>query len=174
MAETTSSQLARQGKKAYEQADYAAAAQVFEQAAAACDAEGAALDAAEMRNNASVSWLQHGNAQKALDVLAGTAALFEAANDLRRYGLALGNEGAALEALKRTDEAIARYTLSSEVLEQAGEDQLRAEVLKTLSALQLKTGKQIDAVISMQSGLAGIKKPTLQQKLLKKLLRFRP
>lgn len=174
MRDMTTLQRVQQGKQAYAAGRFAEAARLFEQAASDYTAENKPLDAAEMKNNASVAWLQADQPQKALDVLAGTADLFQAAADLKRWGLALGNEGAALDALKRYDEAAQKYTRSAEVLEEAGEDQMRAEVLKALSALQLKTGKQIDAVLSMQSGLAGIKKPTLKQKILKKLLRLRP
>lgn len=174
MTELNPIQLARQAKQAYEAGNYAEAARGFEQAASACDAANKPLDAAEMKNNASVAWLQSNQPQQALDVLSGTAAVFEAAGDLKRWGLALGNEGAALDALKRHEEAAAKYVQSAEVLEAAGEDQMRAEVLKALSALQLKLGKQFDAVLSMQSGLAGIKKPTLKQKILRQLLRMRP
>lgn len=172
--ETSPAKLDQLGKKAYAAGNYAEAAQSFEQAAHACQAAGATLDAAEMNNNASVAWLQANNPQKALDILSGTAAHFETAGDLKRLGLALGNEGAALDALKRYAEAAAKYTQSAEALEAAGEDQMRAEVLKALSALHLKTGKQFDAVISMQDGLAGIKKPTLKQKIIRQLLRMRP
>ncbi len=172
--QTSPDQLARSGKKSYQAGNYAEAALSFEQAAHAYQSAGAALDAAEMNNNASVAWLQANNPQQALDVLSGTAARFEAAGDFKRLGLALGNEGAALDALKRFDEAAAKYARSAEMLEAAGEDQMRAEVLKALSALHLKTGKQFDAVISMQDGLAGIKKPTLKQKILRQLLRMRP
>lgn len=173
MTEPTPAQLSRQGKQTYQSGNFAEAARIFEQAASAFDAASKPLDAAEMRNNASVAWLQANQPQQALDILSGSAAVFEAADDLKRWGLALGNEGAALDALKRYDEAAEKYSQSAEVLEAAGEDQMRAEVLKALSALQLKTGKQFDAVLSMQSGLAGIKKPTLKQKILRQLLRMR-
>jgi tetratricopeptide (TPR) repeat protein len=127
-----------------------------------------------MKNNASVAWLQAGFSKEALDVLAGTAQFFAEANDRRRQGLALGNEGAALEALNRLDEAAEKYQQSASVLQQAGEDQLRAAVMKSFSALELKRGKPFDAVYAMQSGLAGIEKPSLGQRLLKKLLRLKP
>lgn len=174
MTDLTTDQLTRQAEQAYQAQNYVEAARFFEQAASAFDAANKPLDAAEMKNNASVAWLQANQPQRALDVLAGTTSAFEAAGDLKRWGLSLGNEGAALDALNRQDEAAAKYMRSAEILEQAGEDQLRAEVLKALSALQLKMGKQFDAVLSMQDGLAGIKKPTLKQKILRQLLRMRP
>jgi hypothetical protein len=45
--------------------------------------------------------------------------------------------------------------------------------MQSLSALQLRQGKAVDAVYSMQSGAAGVKKPSLKQRLTKTLLKFR-
>jgi hypothetical protein len=50
---------------------------------------------------------------------------------------------------------------------------MRAIVLQSLSALQLRQGKTIDAAISMQAGISGIKKPTLKQRIAKTLIKFR-
>ena len=173
MSEMDPNNLARQAKSAYEKEDYAGAAQLFEQAAQAYDADGASLDSAEMKNNASVAWLQAKNAKHALAVLAGTVEIFDMAGDLRRQGLALGNEGAALEALNRNDEAAKKFVASAELLERSGDDQMRAEVMKALSALQVKTGKPVDAFISMQVGVAGVQNPTFKQRILKTLFRLR-
>jgi len=173
MSELDLKNLASQAKSAYEKDDYAGAAQLFEQAAQAFDVAGAPLDAAEMKNNASVAWLQAKKAKQALSVLAGTVEIFGEAGDLRRQGLALGNEGAALEALNRNDEAAQKFVASAELLEQSGDDQMRAEVMKALSALQVKTGKPIDAFISMQVGVAGVQNPTFKQRILKILFRLR-
>jgi len=167
-------QLADQGKQAYQNSDFEGAAQLFVRAAESYELGKATLDAAEMKNNASVAWLQAGYSKEALDVLAGTVAVFSSAQDFRRQGLALGNEGAALEALGRNEEAGERYQQSAEVLKQAGEGELRAAVMKSLSALELKRGKPYDAVYAMQSGISGIEKPTLGQRILKKLLRLKP
>jgi tetratricopeptide (TPR) repeat protein len=100
----------------------------------------------------------------------GTAAIFAAANDLRRQGMALGNRAAALEALERPEEAIEAYQQSADVLEQAGEDQLRANVMNSLSMLQFRSGRQLQALASMQNGLEGVKKPSPRQKFLKQLV----
>ncbi len=166
-------QLEKEGKAAYERADYASAAKAFAEAAAAYSAGGEPLMAAEMRNNQSVALLQSKQAQAALDVVRGTEAVFAAAGDLRRKGMALANQGAALEALHRKDEAIACYRASAEILEKAGAKDLRVDVMRAVAGLQVRGGKMTDAVIAMQSGLMGLEKPTLKQRILKKLLFLR-
>jgi tetratricopeptide (TPR) repeat protein len=166
-------QLEKEGKAAYERADYISAAKAFAEAAAAYSAHGEPLMAAELKNNQSVALLQSKQAQAALETVAGTDAVFAAAGDLRRQGMALANQAAALEALRRRDEAIACYRTSVEILERAGAKDLRADVMRAVAGLQVRGGKMTDAVITMQSGLMGLEKPTLKQRILKKLLFLR-
>jgi tetratricopeptide (TPR) repeat protein len=166
-------QLEEQGKAAYKQADYLSSAKAFAGAAAAYSAGGEPLMAAEMKNNQSVALLQSKQAQAALDVLNGTDAVFAAVGDLRRQGMALANQAAALEALRCREEALACYLTSSEILERAGAKDLRADVMRAVAGLQVRDGRMTDAVITMQSGLMGLEKPTLKQRILKKLLFLR-
>lgn len=166
-------QLEKEGKSSYARADYSSAAKAFAEAAAAYSAQAEPLMAAEMKNNQSVALLQSRQARAALEAVTGTEAVFAAAGDNRRQGMALANQAAALEALQRRDEALASYQTSAEILEKAGEADLRAEVLRALARLQARGGKMTEAVISMQSGLMGVEKPTLEQRILKKLLFLR-
>lgn len=167
---TTPQSLAKEGKKAYQRKDYVAAARAFEAARLGFEAQGDSLNAAEMANNCSVAYLQAGEGQAALAALEGSEAVFAAAGDLRRQGMAIGNRGAALEALDRPEEAIQAYQQAADILQQAGEDQMRAQVLQSMSILQVKLGHQFQALSSMQNGLEGVQHPSVQQKLLKKLL----
>ena len=162
--------LTKEGKAAYQNGDYLAAAQAFEAAQQGYLSLGDKLNAAELANNCSVAYLQAGDGQAALKAVEGTDAIFAEAGDLRRQGMALGNLASALEAIDRTEEAVEAYLQSASVLEKAGEDQLRANVLHSLSMLQFRSGKQLQALASMQSGLEGVKRPTPKQSLLKKLL----
>jgi tetratricopeptide (TPR) repeat protein len=162
--------LTKEGKSAYQNGDYLAAAQAFEAAQQACLIQGDRLTAAELANNCSVAYLQAGDGPAALKAVEGTAAIFAEAGDLRRQGMALGNLASALEAVDRTEEAVEAYLQSASVLEQAGEDQLRSNVMHSLSMLQFRSGKQLQALASMQSGLEGVKRPTPKQSLLKKLI----
>lgn len=171
MAEaTTPQQLAKEGQAAYQRREYLAAARAFEAAQRGYLAMGDALNAAEMANNCSVAYLQAGDGTAALAAVEGSEAVFAQAGDLRRQGMALGNRGAALEALERSEEAIAAYQQAADILLQAGEDQLRAQVMQSLSMLQFQMGRQLQALASMQSGLEEVKHPSVKQKMIQKLL----
>ena len=171
MPEATSPQrLAKEGKSAYQRGDYQAAAQEFEAARLGYQAMDDELNAAEMANNCSVAYLQAGDGEAALAAVEGSETIFAQAGDLRRQGMALGNRGAALEALERNEEAIAVYQQAAEILQQAGEDQSRAQVMQSLSMLQLQMGHQLQALASMQNGIEGVEHPSVSQKMLKKLL----
>jgi tetratricopeptide (TPR) repeat protein len=162
--------LIKEGKSAYQNGDYLAAVRAFETAQQVYLSQGNSLDAAEMANNCSVAYLQAGDGQAALKAVEGTDVTFAEAGDLRRQGMALGNLGSALEAVDRTEDAVEAYLQSASLLEKAGEDQLRANVMHSLSMLQFRTGKQLQALASMQNGLQGVKRPTPKQSLLKKLI----
>jgi tetratricopeptide (TPR) repeat protein len=163
-------QLSIEGQSAYKRGDYQAAARAFEAASQAYATLDDALNAAELANNASVAYLQSGEAQAALQILDGTAEVFRLADDVRRQAMAIGNQAAALEALGRLDEAIDAYQQSADLLKQAGEDQLRLNVMQILSALQLRTGRQLEALASMKVGLDGVEKLSVKQRLIQKLL----
>ena len=166
----TPQQLDREGKAAYQKKDWIAAQRAFQAAEGAFIAAGDLLMAAEMTNNRSVVLLKAGDAQTALDVLNGIADRYAASGDLRRQGMTLGNQGAALEALGRLDEALAVYEESAELLKKAGEFDLRSHVQQSISMIQFRTGKQLQALASMQAGMDAIPKPSPRQRFLKKLL----
>jgi len=164
-------QLITEGKSAYQQGDFIAAGRAYEAAAASYQAAGDPLNAAEMRNNSSVAYLQAGERQAALNAVEGTPSIFASAGDVRRQGMALGNLGSALEANNRLAEAAEAYQQSADLLSQSGEQDLRAYVMKSLSALQLRKGQHVEALATMQAGLEGMEHPKPQERLLKRLLR---
>ena len=173
MEETQSAQqLGEQGKLAYEQQKMADAASLFAASAAAYEHAGNLADAAEMKNNLAVVLLRTKQPAQALALIEGTPEVFSAAGDLRRHGMALGNEGTALEDLHRDDEAVERYRQAAEIFEQAGQEQMRAMMLESVTALQVRHGKLLDSYVSAVDGMAGVKKPTFRQRVLKLLMRI--
>jgi hypothetical protein len=84
--------------------------------------------------------------------------------------LALGNQAAALEALNRLDDALARYWQCSNLLKQIGDEETRAPVLKNISTLQIRTGHQFEALATMEAALNNQKKLSPVERFLKKLL----
>lgn len=173
MSDKTPQDLSQEANQAYQEGDFERAARLFGEAATAFAAANAPQDGAEMRNNQSVALLQQGDPQAALDAALGTDAIFAAAGDTRRQGLAVGNEAAALDALNRADEAIKRYRECADLLEKAGEDQMRASVLQSQAWLFVRRGKLFEGLFAMNDGLRGVKNPTLKQKILRALLKLR-
>lgn len=164
--------LDKQGKQAYKKKAYGEAAAYFQQASIAYASQSDALMASEMANNWSVASLQAGDAQTALAAVEGTVEVFAEAGDLRRQGMALGNQAAALESLGRLDDAMLSYEQAAEKLKEAGDHDTRLHVMQALSALQLRTGKQLQALATMQAGLENASSISPKQKLLQKLLSY--
>ncbi|MBM3152496.1 MAG: hypothetical protein FJZ96_09905 [Chloroflexi bacterium] len=165
--------LIEKANAAYKAGKYRDAARDFGSAAEAYAGSGSDSLAAEMKNNQSVALLQARQPGEALEVALGTEKVFAKTGDLRRQGMALANQAAALDALRRKDEALARYRRALTVFEKAGENEYAADVWKALAAIQASRGKVTDAVISMQTSLMGVEHPTLKQRILKKLLFLR-
>ena len=165
--------MAENATQVYQSGDYTNAARLFGEAALVYLNHGDDLAAAEMKNNQSVALLRAGDAQGSLDAAYGTAEIFFAAGDFRRQGMAFANVAAAQADLGLNDDAAANYRQAADALEKAGEDQMRATVMQALSLLQLRKGKTMESLLSMQLGLAGVKKPSFTQKILQKLLRLR-
>ncbi len=165
-------QLAEQGKQAFKDKKFDEAAEFFLQAADGYSQGRDGLLAAEMMNNRSVALLQAGKAQESLDAAMGTDVVFAGAKDIKRQGMALGNQAAALEALNRLDEAIAAYERSAELFAEAGEGDLRAMVMKSAAAIKLKTGRITESAFKMMGSLDAKEHPGFFERILKFLLRF--
>lgn len=173
MNETLSARdLSIEGEKAYKKGQYAGAAQSYTLAARSFLAAGQKLESAEASNNASVAFLQAGDPAAAYEAARGTDVIFAEAGDERRQGMALANQASALDSLGRLDEALEAYTRSADLLKRAGETELRAVVLKSISTLQIRTGKQLQALASMDAALENQKSLSLRERLLKNLLRL--
>jgi tetratricopeptide (TPR) repeat protein len=165
-------QIIEQAKQDYQNENYQAAIDGFKTALEAYEAEGKAFEAAEMANNLSVVYLQNKKKKQALEVVLGTEKIFEQHNDVVKQAMALGNQAAALEALKRFDEAEQAYQKSADLLAETGEEELRGYVLQSLSALQLRSGRHLDGLISMKSGLDGQEKLSLRKRILRWILKI--
>jgi tetratricopeptide (TPR) repeat protein len=165
-------QLESNAKSAYQREEYKEAGAIYEAAARAYKVREDELTSAEMLNNACVAYLQTNSPEDALRCVRDTPSIFESAGDQKRLGLALGNLGTAFDELGHVEEAAEAYIRSATVLQEIGETDMRLHVLKSLSSLQMRSGKQIQALITMQTGLEDIEKPSLKQRALKRILRL--
>jgi tetratricopeptide (TPR) repeat protein len=164
--------LADQGKQAYNKGDYLAAADLFLRAAQAYTSAQDELNAAEMKNNQSVALLQAGKAREALQATEGTEPVFQQAGDLKRQGIAISNRAAALEGLKKWNEALAEYDRAASLFEQIGEGDMHSIVRKASANIHLKRGHISDSQMDVYDSLRLVKKPTLSQRIIKFLMRI--
>lgn len=160
----------KKGNKDYQDKAYLEAEIAFKNAADEFRLTGDELTAAEMDNNRSVALLQACKPGEALQAVGESPDIFSKAGDRRRQALALGNQAAALDALKRFAEAINKYQQASDILKEIGETELRANVMQALSTIQLRQGQQLDALVTMHLGLQQAEHPNVKQRIIKKLL----
>lgn len=172
MEQLNSTALAEQGKQEYQKGSYLVAADLFLQAAQAYEAARDDLNAAEMKNNQSVALLQAGKAKEAFQATDGTEAIFEKAQDLKRQGIAISNRAAALEGMKKWNEALAEYDRAATVFEEAGEGDMHSIVRKAAANINLKRGRITDSQMDVFDSLRLVEKPTLMQRFMKFLVRI--
>lgn len=164
--------LAEQGKDEYAKGNHASAAGLFLQAAQAYHDINDDLNAAEMMNNQSVALLQAGKAKEALEATEGTEEIFQKAGDIKRQGLAVGNRAAALEGLKKFDEALAEYERAANLLEEAGEGDMHSVVRKAAANINLKRGRITAAQMDVYDSMRLVEKPNFTQRIMKFLKRI--
>lgn len=167
-------QLAEEGKRAFAAGRYAEAARLFEEASRGFTLGRDGLHAAEQNNNRSVALLKNNQPQQALEAASGTDKIFESHADTTKQAMALGNQAAALEALKRYEEALPLYERAAQLFEQTRAGDMRSMVLKSIAAIRVKQGKLNAAGMEMLGSLGAVEKPTLLQRFLKFILRFKP
>lgn len=162
--------LAEQAQSAYKTKQYLKAAELFFDLKLEYENNGDQLASAEMANNRSVSLLQAGEPSQALEAAKGTEQIFIENKDPIKAAMALGNQAAALEEMKKIEEALSLYTHSSEMLSDPGNKEMRSLVLKRIAALQIRTGKKLEATASMYAALENQDKLNPKEKTLKTLL----
>jgi tetratricopeptide (TPR) repeat protein len=154
----------------YQNGNWSLAAQLFNQAREAYEQQGDPLKSAEMSNNLCVTLLQDQRPQEALAVVEGTWNIFLSHGDDLRAAQAYGNLAAAQEACGDSANAEKAYAKAANLLEKTGDDEARAQTLAALSRLQLKRGKPVQAVASMQSGLEGRSRLSIGRRFLRWLI----
>lgn len=164
--------LVEDGKKEYAKGNFKAAAGFFSRAAQAYASAQDALNAAEMKNNESVALLQAGKAKDALQATEGTEEIFLKAGDIKRQGIAVSNRAAALEGLKKFNDALAEYDRAASLFEQIGEGDMHSIVRKAAANINLKRGRLVDSQMDVYDSLRLVEKPTLTQRLMKFLMRI--
>jgi tetratricopeptide (TPR) repeat protein len=165
-------ELAEEGKKAYQQGKYYEAATAFQASAKGYEAADDQLNAAEMLNNCSVALLKGKDPETALQAVEGTEQVFATAGDKKRQAMTIGNRAAVLEALKRYDEALLEYDRAAVLFKEIGEQELRVPIMKSIAALQLRTGKSLESLASFDASLGEVEGLSAWQRFWRKIARL--
>ncbi|HIE24630.1 MAG TPA: tetratricopeptide repeat protein [Anaerolineales bacterium] len=170
--ENTAIELSEKGKKAFENGDFEGAVQIFTECAELYLKEENFLDAAEAKNNLSVTLLKAGKAEEALKAAKETDLVFEEAGDKLRQATALGNQASALDEMGELDEALQLYQKSAQLFGEVDKNDYQEMVLKSIAGIELRRGKLEDTAFTMLQSLGAVKKPNIFQRILKFFLRF--
>jgi tetratricopeptide (TPR) repeat protein len=163
-------ELKTQGLQLFQADRLAEAADKFLEAAQAFTAEGDKGAAAEMMNNVGVVRLAEKNWEAALTAVQGTPEVFHELGDQMREAQAMSNLANAHDGAGRLDDAARLYERAIDLFAELGETENRAACWKALSGVQIKQGKQLQAVASMQAGLKLSPKLSAKEKAYKSVL----
>jgi tetratricopeptide (TPR) repeat protein len=168
----TSAILKKTAESKYSEKKYKEAALTFMEAARIAGEENNFLEAAELKNNASVAFLLAGDNQAAFDSAFNTEQVFLNAGNLKNAGMSVGNQAAALEAIGKNSQALGLYDKAAQMLEDAGEKELKSYIQKRSSSIKLKQGRYLESLASMEGALQNSKVLSPKEKILKKLSRI--
>jgi tetratricopeptide (TPR) repeat protein len=169
---TTPKSLAQRALQDFRQGRFADAAEGFRASREGYEQAGDLPAAAEAANNQSVALLQAGRPQEARRAVEGTLDVFERVGDSARAAQAVGNLASAAEACGDLEAAEQFYQAAVERFAVLGDSAAQATVLNSLSQLQLKRGRPLEALTTMQAGLEHKPRRSLRDRWLQGLLRI--
>lgn len=169
---TPPSTLSKQAQDAYQENRLDEAISKFEAAKDLYTQENNPLLVAEMANNLCVVLLKADRPEEALKSVEGTPEIFLKEGDEKGAAIAFGNLASALEACGNFEDAEVALQEAAERFQSLGEDELLLYTKRSLSQLQLRQGRTLEALSSMQSGLEQQKKPSLKNRILKSLFQL--
>lgn len=172
MTPETSSDLENRAVAAFREGRLEDAIAGFAAARQAFLAKGNQVKEAEMASNLCVAFLQADQPQEALEVIKDVPTVLLDLGDMNRAAYAYGNLGSALEACGDHDLAEVAYRHAIDLFANLGDTEQHNYTLQALSRLQLRRGKPLEAVSTMQTGLDDEKNPRLLNRLLRRLLKL--
>lgn len=166
----TPESLAQRALQDFRQGRFADAAQGFEAAQQLYAHAGDRASAAEAANNLCVALLQARRPAEALKAVEGTPEAFDGLGDARRAAQAVGNLASALEATGDLTAAEHAYQQALERFTRLDDREAQATILTSLSQLQLKRGRPLEALSTMKSGLEQKPRRSLRDRWVRRLL----
>lgn len=165
--------LQDKGIAAYQKKNYELAVQLFNQAQAAYEQEGAKDKSVEMQVNIGLVHRALGENQQALDIMTAALAVFQQLGDALRAAQVLGNMGGVYAALGDHEQAYNCYIQAADTFQELGEKKMHADTLIAISTLQVKERKFIAGADTYEEGLKGLEKLSPQQRVLRWAMRRR-
>lgn len=162
--------LKEEGLKQFRDGLYPEALDAFSEAQKAFLAAGDKTNAAEMLNNIGVVHRVERRKEQAIAALNEARAIFEELGDQNRVAQTLGNVGSVYAAAREREEAIRHYRQAIEIFGELGDCNRQGETLMALSSVQMKQRQWGEALVTRQSGLSALEKPSLTQRFLLWLL----
>lgn len=165
-------QQAKQAMDLYRQGKPSQAVEIFTELQETYQMLGNTLKADEMANNMAVALLDLDQTGRAVDLVEKTPERFLSAGEPVLAAQAYGNLGTALAADGRAQEAEEAFRQSLKIFQEQGHDEGMTFAGQALSQLQLKQGRALEALASMEASLESQKKPGFRQRLMRKLLKL--
>lgn len=169
-SQSSPSTLAQNAKSAFEHDELEAAIQGFTSAREGYHQAGEHLLAAEMANNLSVALLKVDRSEEALQEVKGTPQFFLEAEDESRAAMAFGNLASALEANGELQNAEKALEDAIRIFKKIGDKEHLMHSARALSQLQLRRGRPLEAVSTMQGGLEDQSKLSVKNRILRSIL----
>lgn len=172
MTKAEASALEESGVSAYQSGNPEKAVEDFRLAHRLFEEAGNPIKAAAMANNLCVVLLELDRPEEALKSVEETPQVMLEAGELQLAGQAFGNRATAKAAGGYYDSAEQDFIEAIGIFNQTNAEELLSHTLKALSKLQLKQGRSLEAVNTMQRALQAEPKPGVRARILQKLLNF--
>jgi tetratricopeptide (TPR) repeat protein len=165
-------QVKVRAREVYKAGNYRESAQLYQKAREEALLLGDELLAAEMANQASVSFLRGRDPRSALEVLGGVYDTFNDFGKIQRMAVTLGNRASASEKLGNINQAEIDYQEAANLFKEIGESELYSITMQSLSFLYLRTIKPLRALSAINEAMVFKTKLSLPDRMLKNVLRI--
>jgi len=148
------------------------AAQAFDEALAAVEAEDDRHKEAEILNDLGVTRRELGEWDQAEAALAKADVLFTSLGDVKGQAQVAGNLGSVLEGSQRYEEAAEAYRRSARMFEDIGESDLAMYAWQALSRLHMKHKQWLPAIAAYEEGIENMPDGSPKKGLLRRIVRM--
>lgn len=160
--------LLSQGRASFRQKQYQLAVDQFQQALESCSQDTAEF--AEISNDLAVTLIFLQQASRSLPHLEKALGIYSSSDDPYHCAITLGNRATAYEAMGKHKEALKDYRHAVDLLKNTPHQDEYMLLRKAQSNLQLKKGRFLEAIVSMDAALHKQDPQNIRDRILKWLL----